>query len=35
MLDVQVAEVVLQSRVITQHVWADRERHLGSLADDT
>src|SRR5262245_6128835 len=45
MLDVPVAEVVLQGpRVVAivgeleptgmaQHVWVDRERHLGSLAD--
>jgi hypothetical protein len=45
MLDVPVAEVVLQSPCVVaiigelkttgmaQHVWVDRERHLGSLAD--
>src|SRR5262245_40965482 len=45
MLDVPVPEVVLQSPCVVaiigelkttgmaQHVWVDRERHLGSLAD--
>jgi hypothetical protein len=45
MLDVPVAEVVLQSPCVVaiigelkttgmaQHVWVDREWHLGSLAD--
>src|SRR5262249_46042354 len=45
MLDVPVAEVVLQSPCVVaiigelkttgmaQHVWVDRERHLGGLAD--
>jgi hypothetical protein len=44
-LDVPVAELVLQSPFVVaiigelkttgmaQHVWVDRERHLGSLAD--